>query len=317
MHRSTVAFVCLQLLVACTLTSCARTGALRAGQPAAQPFVTPAQADDLEDLEDVDSSAATIALPAGAKVVRDVVYGPDAAQRMDVYLPQHLAEAPVIFMIHGGGWRRGDKAMGSVVTNKAARWLPLGYVVVSVNYRLAPQVGPLEQADDVALALAFAQSKADLWGADPARFVLMGHSAGAHLVALLAADPGIASRQHAQPWLGTVALDSAAFDVVQIMERPHFPLYDPIFKDDPALWRAASPLHRLANAPAPMLLVCSSKRRDSCPQAQTFADKATALGGQVTVLPVDLTHRGINLTLGQDGAYTDSVESFLRSLGLP
>jgi acetyl esterase/lipase len=249
--------------------------------------------------------------------MRDVVYGPDAAQRMDVYLPQHPAAAPVIFMVHGGGWRRGDKAMGAVVTNKVAHWLPLGYVVVSVNYRLAPQASPLEQADDVAVALAFAQSNAASWGADPARLVLMGHSAGAHLVALLAADPGIATRQHAQPWLGTVALDSAAFDVVRIMEGPHLPLYDPIFKDDPALWRAASPLHRLIHAPAPILLVCSSKRRDSCPQAQTFADKVTALGGQVTILPVDLTHRDINLTLGQDGAYTDSASSFLRALGLP
>jgi arylformamidase len=249
--------------------------------------------------------------------MRDVAYGSDTAQRMDVYLPEHPAAAPVIFMVHGGGWRSGDKAMASVVTNKLARWLPQGYLVISINYRLAPQAGPLEQADDVAKALAFAQSNAASWGADPARFVLMGHSAGAHLVALLAADPNIATQQHAQPWLGTVPLDSAAFDLVQIMQGPHYRLYDPIFKDDPALWRAASPQHRMTHAPAPMLLVCSSKRSDSCPQAQAFAGAAISLGGRVTVLPVDLTHRAINLTLGQPSAYTDSVESFLHSLGLP
>jgi arylformamidase len=314
MHRSTVALVCLQLLIVSMLTSCARTADLRVGNSAAEPTGTPWQADDLEEADGPDI---VIALPAGAKVVRDIAYGPDAAHRMDVYLPEHPVAAPVIFMVHGGGWRRGDKAMESVVTNKVARWLPAGYLVVSVNYRLAPQAGPLEQADDVAMALAFAQSKAPGWGADAARFVLMGHSAGAHLVALLAADPVIATRQHGQPWLGTVPLDSAAFDMVQIMEGPHFPLYDPIFKNDPTLWRAASPQHRLTRAPAPMLIVCSSRRRDACPQAQAFADAATSLGGRVTVLPVDLTHREVNLTLGQDSAYTDSVVSFLRSLGLP
>jgi acetyl esterase/lipase len=296
------------------LTSCARIADLRAGQLAAEPTGTPWQADDLEE---ADSRDTTITLPEGVNVMRDIAYGPDATQRMDVYLPEHPTAAPVIFMVHGGGWRRGDKAMGSVVTNKVAHWLPQGYLVISVNYRLAPQAGPLEQADDVAMALAFAQGKAPSWGADAARFVLMGHSAGAHLVSLLAADPAIATRQHAQPWLGTVSLDSAAFDMVQIMEAPHYRLYDPIFRDDPALWRAASPQHRLTHAPSPMLLVCSSRRSDSCPQAHAFAGTATSLGGHVTVLPVDLTHRAINLTLGQDSAYTDSVVSFLRSLGLP
>jgi len=314
MHRSTVALVCLLLLIVCTLTSCARTADLRAGHPTAAPAGTPTPADDLEEADGPDTA---IALPADVKVVRDIAYGPDAAQRMDVYLPEHPAAAPVILMVHGGGWRRGDKAMGAGLANKIAHWVPEGYVVVSVNYRLAPQAGPLEQADDVAMALAFAQSKAPSWGADAARFVLMGHSAGAHLVALLAADPSIATRQHAQPWLGTVPLDSAAFDLMQTMEGPHFSLYDPIFKDDPALWRAASPQHRLTRAPAPMLIVCSSKRRDACPQAQAFADTATSLGGRVTVLPVDLSHRDVNLTLGQDSAYTDSVVSILRSLGLP
>ena len=314
MHRSTVTFVCLLLLLVCSLTSCARSADLRAGHQTAAPIGTPRPADDLEDADGPDTA---IVLPASVNIMRDIAYGPDAAQRMDVYLPEHPTAAPVILMVHGGGWRRGDKAMGSVVTNKVARWLPEGYVVISVNYRLAPQAGPLEQSEDVALALAFAQSKAASWGADPARFVLMGHSAGAHLVALLAADPTIATRQHAQPWLGTVPLDSAAFDVVQIMQHPHLPLYDPIFKNDPALWRAASPQHRLTHAPAPMLIVCSSKRRDACPQAQAFADAATTLGGNVAVLPVDLTHREVNLTLGQDSAYTDSVASFLRSLGLP
>ncbi|MBU6249022.1 MAG: alpha/beta hydrolase, partial [Xanthomonadaceae bacterium] len=57
-------------------------------------------------------------LPAGTRVVRDVAYGPDALQRLDVYAPAGAHDAPVILMVHGGGWRRGDKAMSNVVANK-------------------------------------------------------------------------------------------------------------------------------------------------------------------------------------------------------
>jgi hypothetical protein len=71
MHRSTIALVCLQLLIVCTLTSCARTADLRVGHPAAEPTGTPWQADDLEEAGGPDIA---IALPAGAKVVRDIAY---------------------------------------------------------------------------------------------------------------------------------------------------------------------------------------------------------------------------------------------------
>ena len=268
------------------------------------------------DLEQAEGPSGPIALPEGVRVERDIEYGPDASQRMDVYLPLHPAAAPVLFMVHGGAWMVGDKAASNVVTNKMKRWVPKGLIMVCVNYRLSPKADPVEQANDVAKALAFAQSKAKSWGGDPARFVLMGHSAGAHLVALLAADPNIATRQGAKPWLGTVTLDSAAYDVPRIMEARHFRFYDRVFRDDPDYWRKASPIYRLSSAGTPMMLVCSSLRDDSCPQARSFAEKFREKGGKVTVLPVALSHRDINHDLGLPGDYTDSVESFLRSLGV-
>ncbi|MEP6565505.1 MAG: alpha/beta hydrolase fold domain-containing protein [Mesorhizobium sp.] len=268
-------------------------------------------------LDDAGAPARRIALPAGASVIRDLAYGPHAAQRMDVYLPAHPHDAPVLLMVHGGGWAVGDKAAAGVVANKVARWLPQGYIFISVNNRLLPDADPIEQADDVARALAAAESKARSWGGDPAKFVLIGHSAGAHLVALLAADPAITARNGAGPWLGTITLDSAAFDIAQIMQGSHFRLYDRAFGSDPAFWRKASPTYRLSAAPAPMLLVCSSRRANSCPQARGFADKAIARRGRVTVLPVAMTHGEINKDLGLAGNYTQAVESFLRSLGLP
>ena len=262
------------------------------------------------------ANAGPVSVPAGVQAETNIAYGPDPAQRLDVYRPEHAANAPVIFMVHGGGWARGDKEAGGVVTNKVAHWVPQGYVFVSVGYRLVPEVDPLVEADDVARALAFEQGKAAGWGADPSRFVLMGHSAGAHLVTLLSADPGIAARQGAKPWLGTVALDSAAYDVVEIMQARHFPLYDKAFGNNRDLWRDASPTLRLKGAPVPMLLVCSSRRADSCAQAEGFADKAKALGGRITVAPVDMRHGEINAQLGASGALTNQVDAFLRSIGL-
>jgi acetyl esterase/lipase len=253
-------------------------------------------------------------LPAETRVERDVAYGADPAQRLDVYRPKDGVNAPVIFMVHGGGWTRGDKRSANVVANKAAHWLPKGYVFISTNYRMTDGVTPLDEADDVARALAFAQRHAKSWGADPDRFVVMGHSAGAHLAALLAAAPDIGRRRGVKPWLGTIALDSAAYNVVQVMEGPHLPLYDEVFKTDRALWKAASPTLRLHSRPAPMLLVCSSRRKDSPAQAMGFAARVTALHGRATVLPEDLSHGEINATLGTPGAYTDAVDAFLRSL---
>lgn len=261
---------------------------------------------------------AEVALPPGARAERDLAYGADPQQRLDVYIPANAHNAPVVLMLHGGAWMIGDKGNRGVAPNKVARWLPRGYVVASANYRMdRAHPDPLQQADDVARALAFVQQQAPAWGADPARVLLMGHSAGAHLVALLAADPRIAERQGAKPWLGTVPLDSAAYDLVTIMERRHFRFYDRVFGPDRQRWTESSPYHRLSGTPRPMLLVCSTRRDDSCPQAQRFAARVAAAGAKVSVLPVDLNHGQINGQLGLPGAYTEQVEAFMKSLGLP
>lgn len=249
------------------------------------------------------------------RVVHDVAYGSDPRQRFDVYLPPSPHDAPVIFMVHGGAWAIGDKTNPGVVEDKAAYWLPKGYVLISVNYRMVPEAGPLEQANDVARALAAAQRLATSWGADPHRFVLMGHSAGAHLVALLGADPALLSAAGAARPRGVVSLDSAAMDVVQIMEFPRHPrLYDRAFGENPRDWAAASPYHRLRSGALPMLAVCSSRRFDACPQARRLAQKAATLGTRVDVLPQDLSHAEVNRTLGQPSDYTARVSAFIDGL---
>lgn len=264
---------------------------------------------------DNESVGATASLPAGMRVMRDIAYGNDPLQRFDVYLPEQVkAGAPVIFMVHGGGWRTGDKGMANVVENKVARWVPRGFIFISANYRLLPGTKPIEQARDVAHALAAAQQKAASWGGDAGKFIVMGHSAGAHLVALLGVSPGMAAAAGARPWLGTIPLDSAALDVVQIMERRHMRLYDAAFGQDPDYWRRASPYHQIAQAGRPFLVVCSSRRSDSCPPAHAFATRLSSIGTQGSVLEQDMTHKEINQRLGEEPAYTAAVENFMRQL---
>ncbi len=268
------------------------------------------------DLEDgTDNTRSARSAPAGTRVIPDIPYGADPAQRFDVYVstkpPASVAPAPVIFFVHGGGWARGDKTNHQVVEPKIAHWVDAGYVVISTNYRMLPT--PIaQQADDVAAAVTFAQTQAGLWGGDPKRFVLMGHSAGAHLVALVGAGARSAARP--QAWRATVMLDSAALDVPAVMGNRHFGLYDRAFGSDPRQWAAVSPIAQLTRGTAPMLAVCSSRRKESCPAADRFAAKANGLGGKVRVLREDLSHMEINATLGAASDYTAKVDAFLQSV---
>lgn len=252
---------------------------------------------------------------AGAVIQRDIAYGADAKQKLDVYLPTAPASGRVLVMVHGGAWKIGDKANDGVATDKAAFWGAKGDVLVSVNYRLLPKAAPLDQAKDVAKALAYVQAHAAMWGADPQKIVLMGHSAGAHLVALLSANPALAQSQGAQPWRGTVVLDSAALDVESIMKRDHLGFYDEAFGSDPVSWAATSPAAQLVSNAPPMMLVCSTKRRDDpCVQARGFSVQAQKLGVRTVINPQAKSHGEINGDLGVDPVYTQSVDAFIQSL---
>ncbi|HWA49317.1 MAG TPA: alpha/beta hydrolase [Dongiaceae bacterium] len=251
-------------------------------------------------------------------VARNVAYGPGKLQRLDIYRPAitYVAAqpAPIILMVHGGGWENGDKAMSRVVDNKVARWIPRGFIFVSVNYPMIPESDPVEQADDIARALAEVQKSAPGWGGDPARIILMGHSAGAHLVSLLNADPARATKLGAKPWIGVVSLDSGALDVPSIMNRRHNKLYDDAFGADPEFWKAASPMHQLKSGGAPWLGVCSDMIRNSCPENQEFATASKQHGVRAEILSQKLRHGPVNAELGLPGAYTDAVETFMASL---
>lgn len=246
-----------------------------------------------------------------AQVQRDLAYGNDPLQRVDIYWPAERKPVAVIVMVHGGGWERGDKRSPGVIENKIAHWLPRGFALVSVNYRMLPDTRPDAQVEDVARAVAFAQAQVAQRGGGVSRLVLMGHSAGAHLVALLAAQPAVATRHGVRPWAATVSLDSAAMDVPGIMSRPHLRLYDEAFGSDPAYWARVSPLQSLTTRMPPLLAVCSSSRRLACPHNRALVQKAQQLGGTAQVLAVEMSHAQINRDLGVASDYTSNVDRFI------
>jgi acetyl esterase/lipase len=252
----------------------------------------------------------------------DVAYGDQPLQTLDVFLPKAATDrgpAPIIAMVHGGGWCIGDKANLGVTQNKVARWMPKGFLFVSVNYPMISQGSDaLAQAKHIARAAAFIQQNAKAWGGDPKRLILMGHSAGAHLVSLVNADAKLRALTGPYPLLGVISLDAGAIDVVQQMPKVSpvmKPRYREAFGAYEAGWIAASPFHQLDSGAAPWLGVCSTRRQDDpCGQARAYAKKSQSLGIRAVVLPEAKSHGEINKEVGLPGDYTKAIEAFMASL---
>lgn len=249
-----------------------------------------------------------------AEILVDIPYGTAKEQKLDIYLPAKSLNNPVLFMVHGGAWRIGDKQNRSVVKAKVERWVKQGWVFVSINYRMLPNTDPHQQAGDVAKALAYVQAHSTEWSADSSKIIVMGHSAGAHLVSLLLTDTALYDAEAMKQLQGGILLDSAALDVTKIMSGKHSRLYDRAFGKDPVYWRKTSAIEHLHSNVKPMLAVCSTQRDDSCAQAHSFVTKAQTLGVKAQQLGVDLSHAQINSNLGDDSLYTKNIEHFIRSL---
>ena len=120
-------------------------------------------------------------------VMRDVTYGNagSVALKLDIYYPKSATEAvPAVVYVHGGAWIQGDKATGAGAT-EIPELVNRGFLVVSVNYRLAPQHKWPAQIEDVKCAIRFLRAHAAEYGIDPQRIGAWGGSAGGHLVAML------------------------------------------------------------------------------------------------------------------------------------
>ncbi|XUU59426.1 alpha/beta hydrolase [Erythrobacter sp. HA6-11] len=250
-----------------------------------------------------------------------VMFGAHSRQQIDFYSAKGAAadsgDAPVILFVHGGGWAMGDRAQA--VHAKPAHFTANGIAFASTGYRLVPEVTVEQQAADIASALAALRGQAETLGIDPDRVILMGHSAGAHLAALVATDPQYAGDDMAAV-KGVVLLDGAGYDVVNRMattsERGN-KLYDNAFGDDPARQAALSPItHTNApNAPAWQILFVA-ERNQSRAQSEALALALREAGAKADAVAVANTdHRKLNVDLGKLGdPATALVDAFLAGL---
>jgi hypothetical protein len=104
-------------------------------------------------------------------------------------------------------------------------------------------------------------------------------------------------------------------DIVRTMQHDHYGFFDQAFGNDIEFWKKTSPLYTLSLGARPMLVVCSTQRADKpCGEAEKFAARAASLNVQAEVLPQDLSHREVNVELGEPGAYTRAVDAFLRKI---
>ena len=119
----------------------------------------------------------------------DVRYADDSTlQSLDVFAPKGAANRPVVLFVHGGAWMIGDKNMFGYYRAVGRFFARHGAVAVCINYRLAPSVMHPDQVKDVARTFAWTRAHVRDCGGDPDRIFLCGHSAGGHLVSLLATD---------------------------------------------------------------------------------------------------------------------------------
>ena len=114
-----------------------------------------------------------------------IAYAKGARHTLDVCRPKSATAAPVIVFFYGGGWRSGSKRTYRYVAKALAR---RGYVAVLPDYRIYPQARYPDFLDDGAQAVRWVKDNAKRFGGDPQKIFLMGHSAGAHIAAMLALD---------------------------------------------------------------------------------------------------------------------------------
>ena len=263
-------------------------------------------------------------LPPGSVTIR---YGTSAAQRI-LFWPAPAgapgaARPPLAVFIHGGGWQHGSPEM---VAEKPAWFAAHGWAFASVGYRLLPDAPVEEQAADVGRALARLRSEAAARGYDPDRILLFGHSAGAHLTALVATDPRYAGDAFAAI-RGAIPVDGAAYDVPrQMADSGRIMLqrtYMPAFGSDTARQRLLSPTSHVGGADvADWLFLYDSQRDDAVSQSALLAGGLERAGARAQQIGINFDgrnvvrrHRRMNVEFGTMGyAGNAAVEAMMRRI---
>lgn len=269
--------------------------------------------------------AACVSTAHAQNVTRDIPYATaHERQVLDVYAPAGAKGLPVVFWIHGGGWQAGNKSMVGV---KPKAFTEAGFVFVSINYRLLPTVDMAALTGDVATALGWVHMNIAKYGGDPARLLVMGHSAGGQLAALMCTDEKYvkASGFSLTAIKGCMPVDADTFDIPAIIEVAetrarvhHLPVptngHRQKFGNDPAKHLDFSAVtHVAANKGIPPFLILHiAGNPDTSAQARRLAAVLQTAAVSVKVIGRDATHEGLNDAIGvPDDPVTNAVFAFV------
>lgn len=185
----------------------------------------------------------------GFTLVKDVTYGTDARQKLDVYMPKSLTHpAPVIVFFYGGSWQTGAKKDYLFV---AERLTSQGFVVVIPDYRLYPQVTYPSFNEDAAQAVAWVHAHAAEYHADADNLFVMGHSAGAYIALMMALNESyIKNAGGTLKWIkGAIGL-AGPYDFLPIEEKEIKSIFEVV--PDVAI---TQPIHYAGPGKPPVLLL--------------------------------------------------------------
>ena len=246
-------------------------------------------------------------------VKRNIPYANPGHERqvLDVYSPKSAKNLPVVFWIHGGGWQAGDK---SGVQIKPQVFTDKGFVFVSTNYRLLPSVEMETIIQDIAKSIHWVHDHIAEYGGDPKRLLIMGHSAGAQLAALICTDDRYLKAEGLSLSItnGCVPVDGDTYDVPAIIEtaetrrRVHgLPQakygHREKFGNDPAKHRDFSAVTHVVKDKGipPFLILHVAEHPDTTAQAQRLGNVLKEASVPVTVFGAKETNHGkINADLG-------------------
>lgn len=267
-----------------------------------------------------EERAALIPYQRTATPTRTIVYGSHQRQQVDIYESTSASvidARPLVVYIHGGAWRTGDRRR---VLAKPVHLGDAQLHFASAGYRVLPEAPVEDQARDIGQALQALIAQADMIGFDPEKLVLMGHSAGAHLAALVATDPQYAGEAFAAIQ-GVIVLDGAAYDVAQTIKTAQFEtksVYEYAFGYEAKRHAALSAISHIGGPDAPHWLALYVAERDaSREQSETLiaALQKAGLRGQAIGIE-DTDHSRINTQIGTTAGstQTQAIDDFLAEL---
>ena len=277
--------------------------------PSLSQIVTPAAALAavlaLAPAAPASETAAADAVGATFQVVehRDIDYLPgtnhaDDKDKLDIFMPEGLANAPVVVYFHGGGLQNGTKAIGEGLGRQlAAR----GIGLVSANYRLSPAVMHPAHMEDATAAFVWTKRNIGDYGGDAGRVYVAGHSAGAYLAALMALDPKHldAHGMRLADIKGAIPISPFLFveDADVAPRRPKT-----VWGTDEEVWLEASVTPYIGAGKPPMLFIYADGDDDwRREQNQRLAAKLSALGNAAAVIEIeDRTHGSVNSNMAED-----------------